>query len=145
MNILLLEFYDDDDDISGDDDDNDEILPSIQIYHSSRVHGTDDIRTSGGYFHMANVFYRQNKLDITFSLYNQVEYVKFHLPKKYLQRGAPACNGSGCVIYNVKSFELAQCKHYLKSGFKFAMMVLETLCDMSSNFSIFLQTCPAKL
>lgn len=36
------------------------------------MHGTDDIRTSGGYFHMANVFYRQNKLDVAFSLYNQV-------------------------------------------------------------------------
>ena len=37
------------------------------------MHGTDDIRTSGGYFHMANVFYRQNKLDVAFSLYNQVQ------------------------------------------------------------------------
>ena len=44
----------------------------LQIYHSSNVHGTDDIRTSGGYFHMANVFYRQNKMDVAFSLYNQV-------------------------------------------------------------------------
>ena len=40
------------------------------------MHGTDDIRTSGGYFHMANVFYRQNKLDVAFSLYNQVR--QFH-------------------------------------------------------------------
>ncbi|CAB4031740.1 zinc finger MYND domain-containing 12-like [Paramuricea clavata] len=45
---------------------------SNDVYHSSCAYGTDDIQTSGGYFHMANVFYRQNRLDVAFSLYNQV-------------------------------------------------------------------------
>jgi len=42
------------------------------IYHSSLVYGTNDIHTSGGFFHMGNVFYQQNKLDIAFSHYGQV-------------------------------------------------------------------------
>lgn len=66
------------------------------IYHSSRVHGTDDIRTSGGYFHMANVFYRQNKLDVAFSLYNQVTDIWFeHLGKLVGQRTKTPAEPSG--------------------------------------------------
>ncbi|KAK2157742.1 hypothetical protein LSH36_185g00030 [Paralvinella palmiformis] len=42
------------------------------IYHASEEFGTDDIRTSGGYFHMGNVFFRQNNMDISMSLYTQV-------------------------------------------------------------------------
>ena len=34
----------------------------------------DNIKTSGGYFHMANVFFKQNQLDVAFSLYSQVNY-----------------------------------------------------------------------
>eukprot|EP00794_Sanderia_malayensis_P015206 gene15206-16777_t len=48
------------------------------IYHSSCEFGTDHINTSGGYFHMANVFFRQNKLDVAFSLYSQVTDIWFH-------------------------------------------------------------------
>ncbi|KAH9513513.1 Zinc finger MYND domain-containing protein 12 [Bulinus truncatus] len=42
------------------------------IYHSSEEFGTDSIRTSGGYFHMANVFFLQGKMSIADSLYRQV-------------------------------------------------------------------------
>lgn len=42
------------------------------IYHASEEFGTDDIRTAGGYFHMANVFFRQGKMDVADSLYRQV-------------------------------------------------------------------------
>ncbi|XP_076451715.1 zinc finger MYND domain-containing protein 12-like [Babylonia areolata] len=42
------------------------------IYHASEEYGPDDIRTSGGYFHMANVFFRQGKRDVADSLYRQV-------------------------------------------------------------------------
>lgn len=42
------------------------------IFYSSLAFGTDHIKTSGGYFHMANVFFRQNKQDIAFSHYLQV-------------------------------------------------------------------------
>jgi len=48
-----------------------------QIYHASCEWGTKDIHASGGYFHMANVFFRQNKMDIADSLYNQAS-VFFH-------------------------------------------------------------------
>ncbi|ESO90434.1 hypothetical protein LOTGIDRAFT_123333 [Lottia gigantea] len=52
----------------------DEALRNLadDIYHASVEFGTDDIRTSGGYFHMANVFFRQGKMEIADSLYRQV-------------------------------------------------------------------------
>ncbi|XP_065061370.1 zinc finger MYND domain-containing protein 12-like [Rhopilema esculentum] len=57
------------------------------IYHSSLEFGTNNISTSGGYFHMANVFFRQNKLDVAFSLYSQVTEIWFdHLNNLVDQR-----------------------------------------------------------
>ncbi|KYO30032.1 zinc finger MYND domain-containing protein 12 isoform X1 [Alligator mississippiensis] len=41
------------------------------IYFASCAFGTHDTSTSGGYFHMANVFFRQNKMDIADSLYSE--------------------------------------------------------------------------
>lgn len=68
------------------------------IYHASLCFGTDDIRTSGGYFHMANVFYSQNKLEVAFSLYSQITDIWYdHLSRLVLQRTrvAPAPMGIG--------------------------------------------------
>ncbi|XP_072281963.1 zinc finger MYND domain-containing protein 12 [Pyxicephalus adspersus] len=45
---------------------------SNDIYFASTVSGPSDISTAGGYFHMANVFFRQNKMDIADSLYSEV-------------------------------------------------------------------------
>ncbi|KAM9299037.1 zinc finger MYND domain-containing protein 12 [Gastrophryne carolinensis] len=45
---------------------------SNDIYFASTVSGPSDISTSGGYFHMANVFFRQNKMDVADSLYSEV-------------------------------------------------------------------------
>ncbi|XP_043917715.1 zinc finger MYND domain-containing protein 12 isoform X2 [Protopterus annectens] len=42
------------------------------VYYASEVFGTGDIHISGGYFHMANVFFRQNKMSIADSLYTEV-------------------------------------------------------------------------
>ncbi|XP_074161585.1 zinc finger MYND domain-containing protein 12 [Sminthopsis crassicaudata] len=42
------------------------------IYHASCEYGTDDIRTSGAYFLMANVFLHQKKMDVADSLYTKV-------------------------------------------------------------------------
>ena len=39
---------------------------------ASEEFGTNDIKTSGGYFHMANIFFRQNKFDVADSLYEKV-------------------------------------------------------------------------
>lgn len=47
------------------------------IYHASEQYGTEDIHTSGGYFHMANVFFRQNRMEIANSLYSQVTHIWF--------------------------------------------------------------------
>ncbi|XP_013404320.1 zinc finger MYND domain-containing protein 12 [Lingula anatina] len=42
------------------------------IFHASMEFSPDDIRTSGGYFHMANVFFRQNRMEVADSLYARV-------------------------------------------------------------------------
>ncbi|XP_055655906.1 zinc finger MYND domain-containing protein 12, partial [Falco peregrinus] len=42
------------------------------IYLASSTFGLKSIETSGGYFHMANVFFQQNKTDIANSLYAKV-------------------------------------------------------------------------
>uniref|UniRef100_A0A8C0ICK6 Zinc finger MYND-type containing 12 n=1 Tax=Bubo bubo TaxID=30461 RepID=A0A8C0ICK6_BUBBB len=41
------------------------------IYLASSMFGLKSIETSGGYFHMANIFFRQNKMDIANSLYRR--------------------------------------------------------------------------
>ncbi|XP_021273460.1 zinc finger MYND domain-containing protein 12 [Numida meleagris] len=42
------------------------------IYFASSAFGLKSIETSGGYFHMANIFFHQNKMDIANSLYAEV-------------------------------------------------------------------------
>lgn len=42
------------------------------IYHASEEFGTNSLKTSGGHYHMANVFFRQSKMDIARSIYRQV-------------------------------------------------------------------------
>ncbi|XP_074748970.1 zinc finger MYND domain-containing protein 12, partial [Strix uralensis] len=42
------------------------------IYLASSMFGLKSVETSGGYFHMANIFFRQNKMDIANSLYAEV-------------------------------------------------------------------------
>ncbi|XP_048417727.1 zinc finger MYND domain-containing protein 12 isoform X2 [Stegostoma tigrinum] len=49
------------------------------IYHATQVFSASDIRTAGGYFHMANVFYRMKKMDIADSLYSET------MPRKQKQ------------------------------------------------------------
>ncbi|XP_073936527.1 zinc finger MYND domain-containing protein 12 isoform X3 [Castor canadensis] len=49
--------------------------PAICIYFASCAFGTEDIRTSGGYFHLANIFYDLNKLDLADTLYTKVSEI----------------------------------------------------------------------
>ncbi|XP_074970293.1 zinc finger MYND domain-containing protein 12 isoform X1 [Phalacrocorax aristotelis] len=42
------------------------------VYLASSAFGLKSVETSGGYFHMANVFFRQNKMDVANSLYAEV-------------------------------------------------------------------------
>jgi len=44
----------------------------VQIYYASEEFGVHDIRTSGGYFHMADVFQQQGNISVAQSLYRQV-------------------------------------------------------------------------
>ncbi|XP_066546760.1 zinc finger MYND domain-containing protein 12 [Amia ocellicauda] len=45
---------------------------SAQVYLASEEFGTDSIVTCGGFFHMADVFARQDKTDVADSLYTEV-------------------------------------------------------------------------
>jgi len=47
----------------------------MQIYYASEEFGTHDIRTSGGYFHMADVFHQQGNDMVARSLYSQVLFL----------------------------------------------------------------------
>ncbi|KAL8198591.1 UNVERIFIED_CONTAM: hypothetical protein K2H54_017031 [Gekko kuhli] len=42
------------------------------VFHASCASGTNDVSVSGGYFHMADVFFRQNRMDVADSLYTEV-------------------------------------------------------------------------
>ncbi|NXS91635.1 ZMY12 protein, partial [Jacana jacana] len=42
------------------------------VYLASSAFGLESIQVSGGYFHMANVFFRQNRADVADSLYAEV-------------------------------------------------------------------------
>nr|XP_002127183.1 zinc finger MYND domain-containing protein 12 [Ciona intestinalis] len=68
---------------------------SEDIYHASKEWGTTDIHACGGYFHMANVFFRQNKMDVADSLYSQVTDNWFDFLKESVQRkiASPAATG----------------------------------------------------
>ncbi|XP_019663664.1 zinc finger MYND domain-containing protein 12 [Ailuropoda melanoleuca] len=45
------------------------------IYFASCAFGTEDIRTSGGYFHLAKIFYGLKKLDLADTLYTKVSEI----------------------------------------------------------------------
>ncbi|XP_001381620.2 zinc finger MYND domain-containing protein 12 isoform X1 [Monodelphis domestica] len=65
------------------------------IYFASCVYGSEDIRTSGGYFLMGNVFIHQNKMDIADSLYTKVTeiwhtYLDQHVQNQLSARKQPA-------------------------------------------------------
>ncbi|KAM4014703.1 zinc finger MYND domain-containing protein 12 [Anomaloglossus baeobatrachus] len=45
---------------------------SNDVFFASTVSEPNHISTSGGFFHMANIFFRQNKMDIADSLYSEV-------------------------------------------------------------------------
>ncbi len=45
---------------------------TVQIYQSSVAYSPGAIQTSGGYFHLGQVFLREKKTDVAISLHNQV-------------------------------------------------------------------------
>uniref|UniRef100_A0A8D1VWI9 MYND-type domain-containing protein n=1 Tax=Sus scrofa TaxID=9823 RepID=A0A8D1VWI9_PIG len=48
---------------------------NICIYFASCAFGTEHIRTSGGYFHLANIFHGLQKLDLADTLYTKVSEI----------------------------------------------------------------------
>lgn len=42
------------------------------IYHAAQVSGPRHVKTSGGYFHMANVFFRKGQTDTAHNIYTEV-------------------------------------------------------------------------
>ncbi|XP_034359123.1 zinc finger MYND domain-containing protein 12 isoform X1 [Arvicanthis niloticus] len=45
------------------------------IYFASCAYGTEDVRTSGGYFHLANIFYGLKKMELADTLYTKVSEI----------------------------------------------------------------------
>lgn len=48
------------------------------IFHASCAFGTNDVAVSGGYFHMGNIFFRQNRMDVADSLYTEVTEIWYN-------------------------------------------------------------------
>ncbi|KAM6241107.1 zinc finger MYND domain-containing protein 12 isoform 1-T1 [Porphyrio hochstetteri] len=55
------------------------------VYLASSTFGLKSLETSGGYFHMANVFFHQNKMDTANSLYTEVTSIWHAFLLKSLQ------------------------------------------------------------
>ncbi|KFQ14687.1 Zinc finger MYND domain-containing protein 12, partial [Leptosomus discolor] len=55
------------------------------VYLASSAFGLKSVETSGGYFHMANVFFRQNRMDVANSLYTEVTAIWHALLVRSLQ------------------------------------------------------------
>jgi len=53
----------------------------LQIYHASEVYGLDDIRTSGGYFHLGKVFHELSRDDVAEAMFDRVRRLS---PSVYL-------------------------------------------------------------
>ena len=45
----------------------------LKVYYASEEFGTENYQVSGGYFLIANIFFKQGKMDIADSLYRQVK------------------------------------------------------------------------
>ncbi|KAM4872214.1 zinc finger MYND domain-containing protein 12 isoform 3-T3 [Thomomys bottae] len=55
------------------------------IYYASCAFGTEDIRTSGGYFHLANIFYGLEKMDVADTLYTRVSEIWYNYVNDHYQ------------------------------------------------------------
>ncbi|XP_074655007.1 zinc finger MYND domain-containing protein 12-like [Tubulanus polymorphus] len=74
------------------------------IWYASNEFGSDDIRTSGGYFHMANVFLRKEDMETADSLYKRVLDIWYdHLLKivKMRTKTPIAPKGVGLVVAEI--------------------------------------------
>ncbi|XP_043853155.1 zinc finger MYND domain-containing protein 12 [Dromiciops gliroides] len=65
------------------------------IYFASCIYGSEDIKTSGAYFLMANVFFHQKKMDVADSLYKKVTdiwhtFLDQHIQNQLRARKKPA-------------------------------------------------------
>lgn len=103
------------------------------IYNASEEYGPDDIRTSGGFFHMANVFFRQGRRDVADSLYRQVtEIWHNHLDRivKSRTRTPPTPRGVGPGAIEAEVEEEAGLDEAQEAE---AIQVLNSICDMREH------------
>ncbi|XP_052031620.1 zinc finger MYND domain-containing protein 12 isoform X1 [Apodemus sylvaticus] len=55
------------------------------IYFASCAYGTEDVRTSGGYFHLANIFYGLKKMELADTLYTKVSEIWYSYLNSHYQ------------------------------------------------------------
>jgi len=99
------------------------------IYQASFAYGVNDVKTSGGYFHMANIFYQQDKMDVAFSIFDHLVSIwaerLSHLVKQRMRVSTPP-RGIGPAQYvtqndNMDSLdetqgaEASQILHYIQN------------------------------
>eukprot|EP00116_Pleurobrachia_bachei_P005483 sb/3465745/ len=61
----------------------------VQIYHAAVDNGPRHVKTSGGYFHMANVFFRKGQTDIAHNIYTEVVSIWNKLLKEAVKMEEP--------------------------------------------------------
>uniref|UniRef100_A0A8C3T2C1 Zinc finger MYND-type containing 12 n=1 Tax=Chelydra serpentina TaxID=8475 RepID=A0A8C3T2C1_CHESE len=89
---------------------------ATDIYLASCAFGTHDISTSGGYFHMANVFFRQNKMDIADSLYTEVTDIwHAHFSRLIQVQSQTLTSHLKCFILNVDEDQQAEASQVLNA------------------------------
>ncbi|KAM4703166.1 zinc finger MYND domain-containing protein 12 [Rhinophrynus dorsalis] len=98
---------------------------SNDVYCASTAAGTSDISTTGGYFHMANIFFRQNKMDIADSLYSEVTDIwHAHLSRLLSVHMKPSANSVSSWIEDTDQESLDENQEAE------ALQILSAICDI---------------
>nr|XP_046199616.1 zinc finger MYND domain-containing protein 12 isoform X1 [Oncorhynchus gorbuscha] len=94
---------------------NDVSVKAYQVYYASEEYGLDNIVTCGGYFLMANVFIKQEKMDIASSLYTEVASTWHSHLTKLLEKHTP---GSMTLEHSFDEAQQAEADQMLRAMLK---------------------------
>ncbi|XP_053546533.1 zinc finger MYND domain-containing protein 12 [Bombina bombina] len=95
------------------------------VYFASLACGTHDISTVGGYFHMGNIFFRQNKMDIADSLYSEVTDIWHTFLSRLVDVHIKASTRSGPVWFDDSDQETLDENQETE-----ALQILNSICDI---------------
>ena len=62
---------------------------NFQIYHAALISGPKHVKTTGGYFHMANVFFRKGQTETAHNIYSEVVNIWSEMLKSVVKLEEP--------------------------------------------------------